>query len=304
MARLEGWRFKINDVADHTFVRCPDNGQVFECWQGSGGPDELLISAGDGNYNVADCYRCPVWPFRDTACIGVYAVHGVCHQSTNCFLFSAGATLDLRVRGYWFSALVYGVWGRLFPLWLGTYAWCSWLRGAALEEVMAGMAAGEQAEDALSDKLRRVHAEAADQGVLYAPAAAAGVRAAAGAEEPQPLSNRVLMDEAATLTQHFAPDVDPASFRDLHASLLEKKDAIVASGLTGTELADALNELSVQTQQAMMKRLGSEDYQKLMGVEAGETLRLIEPDVAEAAGKPVPPPPDKEPGKEPGREPS
>jgi hypothetical protein len=49
----------------------------------------------------------------------------------------------------------------------------------------------------------------------------------------------------------------------------------------------------------MMKRLGSDDYQKLMGVEAGETLRLIEPDVAEAAGKPVPPPPDKEPSKEP-----
>jgi hypothetical protein len=164
---------------------------------------------------------------------------------------------------------------------------------------MAGMAAGEQDQDSLADKLRRVHAEAADQGVLYAPAAAAGVRAAAGADEPQPLSNRVLMDEAATLTQHFAPEVDPASFRDLHASLLEKKDAIVATGLTGTELADALNELSVQTQQEIMKRLGSDDYQKLMGVEAGETLRLIEPDVAEAAGKPVPPPPDKEPGKEP-----
>jgi hypothetical protein len=30
-------------------------------------------------------------------------------------------------------------------------------------------------------------------------------------------------------------------------------------------------------------------------VVAGETLRLIEPDAAEAAGKPVPPPPTKEP---------
>jgi hypothetical protein len=292
MARLEGWVFKINDWADHTFVLSPDNGQSFGCWAGSSGPEMRQITAGNGNYFLADCYRCPVGPFPDTACIGVYAVHGVCHQSANCFLFSAGVTLDFSVRGYWFSVLAYGVWGRLFPAWLGIYAACWWLHPFTEEGMVAEMFAAEQADDGLREKLRRVHAAAADQGVLYAPEPA---YAMAGADPQQPLSNKVIMDEAATVTQHFAPDVDPASFRDLHANFLEKKDAIIASGLTGAELADALNELSVETQQELMKRLGPEAYQKLMGVEAGETLRLIEPDAAEAAGKPVPPPPTKEP---------
>jgi hypothetical protein len=99
----------------------------------------------------------------------------------------------------------------------------------------------------------------------------------------------VIISEAAATTRQFAPEVDPASFQELHAGLLERKDAIIASGVTGRELAEALNALAVETQRELTERVGAEAYQKLMGVDAGETLGIVEPDLAEAAGKPVPP---------------
>jgi len=73
-------------------------------------------------------------------------------------------------------------------------------------------------------------------------------------------------------------DLDPGRFRNggdrgAHNLCLAhrdrvahpKKDAIIASRLTATELADALNELAVHTQQELLRRLGPEAYQKLMG---------------------------------------
>jgi hypothetical protein len=85
---LQGWANHISFCADHTYVACPDAGdEFFDCWgePSRTGPDRMLICSGEGNYPVANCYRCSleyegkIYP--DTACIGIYALNGVCHQS-------------------------------------------------------------------------------------------------------------------------------------------------------------------------------------------------------------------------------
>ena len=96
MAQLlfQGWANRSHFCADHTYVACPDAGdEFFDCWgePSRTGPDpDAHLLAGEGNYPVANCYRCSleyegkIYP--DTACIGIYALNGVCHrrQTASC----------------------------------------------------------------------------------------------------------------------------------------------------------------------------------------------------------------------------
>ena len=119
MRRFQAWVQKVNDAADHSYIIAPDDKAFFDCWADNHfGPEQRMIKAGYGNYALANCYRCSIWNFPDTAGIGSYAVDGVCHQSANCFLISAGFTLDFSVRGYWFSLFSYGTYGRQYWRWL------------------------------------------------------------------------------------------------------------------------------------------------------------------------------------------
>jgi hypothetical protein len=63
---LQGWANHISFCADHTYVACPDAGdEFFDCWgePSRTGPDRMLICSGEGNYPVANCYRCS-WSTR------------------------------------------------------------------------------------------------------------------------------------------------------------------------------------------------------------------------------------------------
>src|SRR5688572_19332994 len=63
---LEGWSANVSfggvstDWADHTWVYAPANNRFFECWGGRDGPNKRHIVSGDGSYNRANCYRCPI----------------------------------------------------------------------------------------------------------------------------------------------------------------------------------------------------------------------------------------------------
>jgi hypothetical protein len=264
VATLQGHAYQIAEVADHTYVLCTDNGQWFGCWGGGpgDGPDDREICEGNGDYELANCYRCNVLRWPATACTGVYAVNGVCHQSANCFLFSADVTLDFEVRGYWFTLLAYGPYGTDFQSWLlTTYGTCAIAHPVPVPP--------ETPEPSLGDRIRALHASYLTR-------------------QPPPSLNDLLIDEAAEVVRHFVPDLDPSTYRDLHADFLQRKDEMIASGITGERLADALNSLSADLQGALAQRVGDAMYQRVSGVPAGETLRIIEPDAA-AAGLPVPP---------------
>lgn len=281
MARVEGWAQRAWDqfaqCADHTYVWCPDNNTYFDCWADSHtGRDQRWIVAGWTDNRILECYRLPTWlPFKwyaDTAGIGTYGVDGLCHQSTNCFLFPANRTLNFNVLGYWFSLLTYGTYGRQF------YRWLSWPFSHCVEAARSAAAvvrgdtaeamptAAESERDPLPDRIRELHLNASRRPV-----------------RPDP--DEVLIDEVALVTRHHAPEIDPGKFRGFHAAYLKQMESLTRRGFTGEQLSQAINELGVESQKKLRKVLGEEEYQKLMGVEPGKQLRLVEPAGVEAAGK-------------------
>jgi hypothetical protein len=265
---LQGWANHISFCADHTYVACPDAGdEFFDCWgePSRTGPDRVLICSGEGNYPVANCYRCSlnyegkIYP--DTACIGIYALNGVCHQSANCFLFTAGVTLTFEVRGYWFTELAYGTYGDFFTFWAKLLQ-CSLAGGVKVPETGARAV---EINPSLPNRIRSLYE-------------------ASATEVPVPSRNEMLIREADLVTRFYAPDIDPARFRDVHAALLAAKDAAIASGLTRADLAARLNAVAAEYQGILAERLGAAAYQRLMGVPAGERVDIIEPGLEAVAG--------------------
>lgn len=115
------------NAGDHTSVHSVDNDKFFRCWGGKKCNKEIAKSP--GNYKLADSYRHTLSKYHDTAGIGIYAIDGVCQQSANCFLLVtdpkfSGDPNSLRikcnkeVRGYWFTSMLYGDYGRNFEKWL------------------------------------------------------------------------------------------------------------------------------------------------------------------------------------------
>ena len=260
MVPIEAWATKIDDAADHTYVRCTVSGgkqEYFVCWGGHDGPDQRRICRSQAEYAVPDCYRGkPVGGCKDTAEIGVYAVNGVCHQSANCFLYSAGATLNTEVRGYWLTVGLYGTYGTRFDWWLeNVYTPCA--KGVAHPEM-----------DALSRKLHE----------LYVPAAATPARWG-----PRNRTDLIVQDAAIT-AEHWVPGTSVESFAERHKELLVEKDRIIGSGIVGEPLAVKLNMLARQAQDALATLLEADEYEQLIGVPPSETLDVIDPALAHIAG--------------------
>jgi hypothetical protein len=284
-ASVSAWRWTFQPWSggpwlDHTYVgQGPGAGNnppadYFGCWaQGfyeTQYPSAPVVS-GNINYNCANCYRDTILSYHDTAGIGIYGVNGVCHQSANCFLFSAGpwaVTLNFSVLGYWASLLAYGTYGTNFPWWLAAvYEWCSWWNPAIAPEMPQAAAA---AEPPVVGELRDLYASFL-------------------AQPKPPDSHDVIIKEAETVVRHHIPGFDPSVYRDLHKGFLSEKDAAIATGATGKALADKLNDLSKQLQLAVADRVGPEHYKKLNGVDAGQTAYLCDPRLEAAVGVPVPP---------------
>ena len=279
IATVEAFRVPIGfpPACDHTYVAHGTQGgpppDYFACWGQSYdlSPDGPVVT-GNINYGAANCYRAPVFmpwgEYPDTAAIGIYGVNGVCHQSCNCFLFSAGVGLNFSVGGYWASLLAYGPWGTQFVYW-----WFPWVYGPCAmfnPPVAAEAPEAPAAEPTVVDKLRDLYAEFR-------------------AQSRPPDSHEVIIREAATVVKHFQPDIDPSVYRDLHARFLGDKDAAIATGDTGHALADRLNGLSKKLQEDLEHRIGPAHYTRLSGVGPGHRLDLIDPSLARATGVAVPP---------------
>jgi hypothetical protein len=284
---LEGWAAYVSfgdnltaDWADHTWVRSPQNGQFFDCWGGHSGPNTRFIVSGNGSYNWANCYRCPVWPFRDTAGTGIYAIDGVCHQSANCFLYTANVTLNFNVRGYWFSLFSYGTFGRSFLRWLvAPYGWCTlWTpRGFALQ------AAAANPEEEGEPDIERGELDPAISIVQRVYGQAATSRKAKHPHE-------LLVEEVEEITKLQVPEVDYADLRNIQIDYLRRKDDLIARGHKEDQLAKRLDDLARKTQREIAKKVGKERYHRLMAMPDTEVVALVDPNLVGAAGVPVPPP--------------
>lgn len=92
-------------LADHTYVKCGNDGTAWGCWGGKTGGTE--IRRADGSTLRADS----IAGHDEKAGIRCYLVNGVCHQAANRILLPAGITV-MGAAGYRLSEARFGVYGR------------------------------------------------------------------------------------------------------------------------------------------------------------------------------------------------
>ena len=272
----------LNTVGSHTFVlvKTNDGEKKFNCWGGDSGGK--VHFSGKGKYEVANCYRGAIsyeGGKHDTAYIGIYAINGVCHQTANLFLFPTGKIITIAdgVKGYWFSSLMYGIYGNTAP----------------------GSAAGTSLKTL--QWLSSVYAPCA----LFFTGSENVVHGTDIFNETQNLiktiddSHKLIYKQSELLAKKVVSTIP--DFEDIHKDFMNTKDSVISSGLKGESLANKLNEELIIFEKKLENKIGSDSYKVLTGLNSGEYLGVVRTDIAKelniAPGEPPikPPPPQPTP---------
>ncbi len=276
MDTFELWSYDVSgdlgQYAEHTYIKCPDKGTYFDCWGNHQSPTEgagVHRFSCEGIYEVADCYRKNIGEIKDTAGIGVYGVNGVCHQTANLFLYSTGRAITIAdgVKGYWLSSLAYGTYGDLNPFDtpikpLFVEAWKLTVYNPCYQTYADGKGKGNE----LFQSLAKLHKTIVQDRIKIS--------------HPE-----LIHHEASILAKQVLPELNTDLFEDIHIDFLREKRAIITTRLKGVDLGNKINEGAAQFQISLAQRIGAEAYKKLTGLNAGETLRIIDPAIAAKAAK-------------------
>jgi len=294
----------LPDVADHTFVYCTDNQRYFYCWGGGNihHKNSVLILTGKWKnaYPVANCYRTPFTfngrTYPDTAAVGVYGVNGVCHQSTNLFMYAAtyskmtwanrqenSGKWGMRPMGLPVSYAAYGPTGAPSPFvppaphwavwWATTFRPCAHNHGLLENE---GELLGGEQPFRIAGAPEEIRTHEDSRRFLVA-------QFAAYSREMQSAT----LGAAGLGADAF---VEPEAFADLHLDFLREKDQLILADSTegaqviGEPLADRINQLTVDFQKDLEKKLGPQGYTVVTGLEPGQHIRLIDPRIASGKG--------------------
>jgi hypothetical protein len=286
MATLRGHAVStLFGLADHTYVTCV-GGYAWGCWgRNSGG---RIISTGTGSSAQANCLS---WPSSTAGLI--YGVTGVCHQTANRILWPAGITVS-RAKGYWASFLAYGTYGTDVPAWLIKIGVCSTSTGeipqcaakARATPSTSKLNAGEAPPDPKDRALVR------DIKALY-------LRGVSPQEHKRrsmmkgPADLKIIGSETKLVLQHrLGKTVRAANIKDIQTiqmELFSKKEAIAKhlheGNISGEELAQKINGAVNKSLKDCLKSLGKENYAKLLELEPGEMVNVVDPKIAAKAYK-------------------
>jgi len=297
---LEAWATPVDapvigelKVADHTFVVCGTS--RFGCWGGSDttNPHACRVTSGSGDNALckANNYRGPF----DSACLGIYAVNGVCHQSTNLFLFAVDHTvLPLnreRPHGVIASHALYTVYGVEAPGMISTaptffarwnvavyqqaYWRCGGPFGESSDEIPEEILFAGMDENSLEYRITKNN---------YA-----------GTGMSNTVTDTVISDFG-IITDHYL-QMPEHPVLSAHTEILAEKNNLLSHyGLnapeigTGTkslsandskDLSNSLNKLAVLFQDTLKTKIGSEAYTALNGDEY--FYQPVNPDIAAKA---------------------
>ncbi|HXH64433.1 MAG TPA: hypothetical protein VNH42_02860 [Mariprofundaceae bacterium] len=278
MATLQGHAIPLGGIlgklADHTYVTCT-GGHAWPCWGRSAGGK--VICSGTGSSEQANCIAGPA-----SHAGLVYAITGVCHQTANRVLWPA-RVLVTAARGYWISSLLYGTYGKGAAAWAALRGGCSALHGE-LPDCMAP-AMGVIAAPAMSaDESRYVEQVQA----IYAEPPALGEESETMAEpwKGGAMLNRDLTLLAGYRIQAEAGSPEIKSLIDLrddfhyHKGDLDAK--MEAADISVEHYVQEVNAGVVNFQQGCQHALGDKRYAQLTGLEPGDTVELIDPEIAAA----------------------
>ncbi len=288
---LEGWSYPVSEtipisglkILDHTFVKAPNNGPgYFNCFGGHESPKahRLEGASGMGIYAVADCYRKPA-VLPDTAGLGLYLTHGVCHQAANRFLWSAcgwftGPTIH-NAQAYYLSFSMYGTYGRpLFappppepyppspeppPDFAAIYAKCKLLGGTSPVEEDSSAVPKQ-----LHSRITALHQQLHAKRVGHDP-------------------NAVINEELRLLVEaHLGAEFEFGRIQEIRNSALKRAHKVATSDLRGQAFANEINAVAVEYLDGMEAHLGSDNYSRLLKIPHRERYALVDPGLAEQAG--------------------
>ena len=277
MVTLEGWCQDIDnlaDVADHTYVYCPEQNVYWGCWGGHSAPDARRVCQGQGNFARANCISRP----HSQAGI-LYGVNGVCHQTANRILFPAGVIIS-GAKFYWLSVLLYGTYGTVG---LSHIEWDIRLRRCLGIETFALMPPDGRAQsedDAERHYLDRVRA-------LYREATIDQLRLV---DQPEAQSNILSREMALMVEYRMGPDLedDVVSHTNTLHSQLQAERADIEQGLhdgklTGVQFAEKSHNMLGTTLRSLAEKLGPEKYERLLGITPDQTPVIVRPDIIQTA---------------------
>lgn len=292
---LEGWckPISLTDHADHTFVYCPENKKYFRCWGSANihnkDAERVCSKKYAKSYCIANNYREDIGKYKDTAGLGIYAVNGVCHQSANLFLYSAGTHLPClsksRPGGIIASYAMYGVYGTDTPgpnlISRATHfaGWkAQYFRPAKTKCQIKIKKTKELKTDSnnnLFQKINELHSSVSNRNILSA--------------------EDLIVHEFKIITKALVPELDTESFGAIHRSLLKAKDEILRSaiifgdkpkefklpkGKKAEEVVERLNDVACEFQKSLAKSIGLLQYENLSGNKADKVFRIIDPIIA------------------------
>ncbi|MBT9612216.1 MAG: hypothetical protein IV108_03000 [Burkholderiales bacterium] len=278
MATLRGHAIStLFGQADHTYVTCA-GGYAWGCWGRSTGGK--IICTGSGSSAQANCISLP----SSTAGL-IYGVTGVCHQTANRILWPAGITVR-KAKGYWASVLAYGTYGSDVPAWLIRIGVCSTSTG----EIPKCSAKGRTA---LSISAREAPPDAKDRALLR-DIKALYLRGVSTQEHKRrilmkgPADLKTLGSETKLVLQHrLGKAIKAADIKDIQTIQMElfSKQAQIAmhlheGGLNGESLAQKINGAVNKMLKDCYKSLGKENYTKLLELEPGEMINIVDPEIA------------------------
>lgn len=277
---------ELGKYADHTFVYCPGKDASFKCWGSANlsAPDAAKVCSKSASkaYCRANKYRISVPHVGDdTAGVGIYAINGVCHQSANLFLYSAGTTLPLnksRPKGILASHALFGVYGAGFPGGISTYvthfaAWNAaiyaqasarcWFTLAKASDESSGSDAG------LISKITSLHFERLGL-------------AAATLTDGENVSSSLVPQEMKVLLSHYLSVDNDTNVLAMHQDIIaEKEEIFSAYGITLSpamtttkelpqgkdvdEMVKKLNGLALEFQSQLAEKLGTDGYKNING---------------------------------------
>jgi hypothetical protein len=285
--------FGVGSLAEHTYLKCPTRpevarrrgdqtpgGRYFQCYgsyrgdRGSHGVHRRTYTA---YYAVADAYRTSAYQAgqwcEDTAGNPVYLLTGVCHQAANRFLYSGGSVIALAdgIKSYLPSFAAYGPYGA-FPV-RDTVLFYAWFRGHVYDPAWAAhgpLSAGLSESEPPSPLFRDINLDY-EEAIRRVEEKGASV---------QTTEHDLIHRSTARLVHEVLPDLDTDAFREVQLAMLDEKDAILAAGIEGPELAARINRLSADFQSRLAARIGEDTFRRLTGYPSDEATEIADPAIA------------------------
>jgi hypothetical protein len=271
-------------LADHTYVECGNGGHGWKCFGGKTGGHAIRTAT--GSTSRADAIATPT----EHSGLACYAVNGVCHQAANRILLAAQITVE-GARGYGVSHAMFGVYGRvgiwpcssIFHKHEGVAGDLPACRGQSGDASSSLSAADREDGEYVRSTLAIYDAHAG----LFAAGAEPSLDATDGRHDDVAAFHLELFGNMVDFK--LGPDAREGSLRprllDIRRGIEERQQNVerrhAGEDLFGSALADEVDAIARDLQDAIAGATTDDQYQRLLGLPKGDVVAVTDREVVE-----------------------